>query len=97
MQYNRISAMAATLGTVCVLSGCGTMNRSTTVESAGDVATGSVITPTNNRTIPAGVRLTATLDQTLGTKASKAGDFFSATVTSALYASDGSVVVPAGA
>lgn len=96
MKY-KIPAIAATLGAMCVLSGCGMMNRSTTVESAGDVATGAVITPANNRTIPAGVRLTTTLDQSLGTKISKTGDFFSATVTSSLYASDGSVVVPAGA
>ena len=87
----------ALLGTVGVLAGCGTMNRSTTVESTGDVATGAVVMPANNRTIPAGARLTASLDQTLGTKVSKAGDFFSATTTSALYASDGSVVVPSGA
>ena len=41
--------------------------------------------------------MTATLDRELGTKVSKAGDTFSATVSSTLYASDGSVVVPAGA
>lgn len=39
----------------------------------------------------------ATLDQALGTKISKAGDVFTATVSQTLYASDGSIVVPAGA
>jgi hypothetical protein len=96
MQFSKLSSTAA-LAAVCVLSGCGMMNRSTTVESGGDVAAGAVVTPANNSTIPAGARLTTTLDQSLGTKMSKAGDFFSATVASTLYASNGSVVVPAGA
>jgi len=41
--------------------------------------------------------LTATLDQALGTKVSKAGDPFSATVSNALQTQDGSTVVPVGA
>jgi hypothetical protein len=51
----------------------------------------------DNRTIPTGATLNATLDQSLGTKVSKAGDMFTATVSQTLYASNGSVVVPAGA
>jgi hypothetical protein len=98
MQFNRISATAAVFGTVFVFAGCASTQRTTTVEAGGDVAAGSaVVTPSNNRTIPVGARLTASLDQTLGTKVSKAGDTFSATVSQTLYASDGSVVVPAGA
>jgi hypothetical protein len=55
------------------------------------------MTPVNNRTIPVGTDLVATLDQTLGTKLSKAGDVFTATVSNTLYARDGSIVVPIGA
>lgn len=98
MQFNRVSAAAA-LGALWTLAACGaTTQRTTTVESGGDIAASSTaVTPAHNRTIPAGARLTATLDQQLGTKVSKAGDVFTATVSQTLYASDGSVVVPAGA
>ena len=92
MRFTILLAGAALLG------GCASLNhRSTTVESGGTVVTDATVTPSNNRTIPAGARLTTTLDQSLGTKISKAGDAFTATVSSTLYASDGSVVVPAGA
>lgn len=99
MQFSRITAAAAAFGAMMVLAACGaSTQRTTTVEAGGDVAASSaVVTPTNNRTIPAGARITATLDQSLGTKVNKAGDTFSATVSQTLYASDGSVVVPAGA
>jgi hypothetical protein len=96
MQFNRIPAIGAVVTTMAMLAACGAANRTTTVESSGDVATGAVVTPVNNRSIPAGARFTATLDQSLGTKISKAGDFFSATVSSPLYAADGSVVIPTG-
>jgi len=90
-----MSAAAA----LCALAGCASANqRATTVESGGDVATSSTVaTPANNRTLPAGATLSTTLDQSLGTKVNKAGDTFTATVSQTLYASDGSVVVPAGA
>jgi hypothetical protein len=94
MKVIRMSAAAA----FCALAGCATTNRATTVESGGEVAASStVITPANNRTLPAGATLSTTLDQSLGTKVSRAGDTFTATVANTLYASDGSVVVPAGA
>jgi hypothetical protein len=96
MQFKRTQVIAA-VAYAALLTGCAAMNkRTTTVESGGDVG-GGVVTPTDSRTIPAGARLTATIDQTIGTKASKAGDMFTATVSSALYASNGSVVVPSGA
>jgi hypothetical protein len=95
MFFNRISAVAA-VGTICVLGACSAATRTTTVESGGEV-TGTVVTPVNNRTLPAGARLDATLDQTLGTSVSNTGDPFTATVANTLYASDGSIVVPAGA
>jgi hypothetical protein len=70
----------------------------TTVESTGEVATSSaIVTPANNRSLPMGARLNATLDQAIGTKISKTGDMFTATVSQTLYASDGSIVIPAGA
>jgi hypothetical protein len=95
MKIHRLPAAAA----LCALAGCASTNqRTTTVESGGEIAaSSSVVTPSNNRTLPAGATLSTTLDQTLGTKVSKAGDVFTATVSNTLYASDGSVVVPAGA
>jgi hypothetical protein len=97
MNFNRLSAASAALATMWVLAGCAAATRTTTVESAGDVSANTAVTPANNRTIPTGARLHTTLDKTLGTSVSKAGDMFTATVSSALYASDGSLVVPAGA
>lgn len=100
MNSNRSNLITATAVSALVLaSACGTAARTTTVESAGTVARPDMgtVTPANNRTIPAGVTLVTTLDHTLGTKTSKAGDMFSATVSQSLYAQDGSVVVPAGA
>jgi hypothetical protein len=98
MKVSRISAAMSACGIIAVLAGCGaTTGRSTTVESGGDVASSAAVTPANNRTIPAGARLTATLDQSLGTDVSKAGQVFTATVSQELRASDGTLVVPAGA
>lgn len=98
MDLNRISKAAAAIGTACLFAGCASSQRTTTVESGGDVTPSSAaVTPANNRSIPAGAQLTATLDQTLGTSTSKVGDLFTATVAQSLRASDGSVVVPAGA
>src|SRR6185503_13346334 len=99
LELNRISRAAAAFGTACIIAGCASASpRTTTVESGGDVTTRSaVVTPANNRTIPMGARLVTRLDQTLGTSTSKVGDVFTATVERTLYASDGSIVVPAGA
>lgn len=98
MHFNHRSAATLAVGVALVLAGCSaSTQRATTVESGGDVASSAVVTPSNNRTIPAGAQLTATLDQTLGTGTSKVGDTFTATVATTLRASDGSVVVPAGA
>lgn len=94
MHINR-SAAASAVAMVFLLAGCAA--RRTSVESAGEVASSTVVTPSNNRSIPAGAQLTTTLDQTLGTNTSKVGDAFTATVVQPLRASDGSIVVPAGA
>ena len=94
MRTTRSLAIAAA---ALALGACSTAtNRDVTVESGGSVATGDVI-PTNNRSLPSGATVVARLDQTLGTKVSKAGDMFTATVASDLRAQDGSVVIPAGA
>jgi hypothetical protein len=101
MRLYRPLQNTAALAAAFTLAACASANqRTTTVESGGDVAgspTVAPITPLDNRTLPVGATLTATLDQTLGTNVSKAGDSFTATVTSDLRAQDGSVVVPAGA
>jgi hypothetical protein len=67
--------------------------RTTTVESAGDVATA---TPVSANSLPTGAVVNVTLDQPVGTKTSKVGDTFSATVVDAIVASNGQTVVPAG-
>jgi hypothetical protein len=101
MRSNQTLRITAALGAAIVISACASANqRTTTVESGGDVASSTdivAVTPANNRTIPVGATVMATLDQTLGTSISKAGDGFTATVSSDLRAQDGSIVIPAGA
>jgi hypothetical protein len=93
----RLTMLAPTLAAILALGACSSVNtRTTKVESAGDVDL-APMTPMNNRTIPIGATLVATLDRALGTSISKIGDPFTATVSSTLMAQDGSVVVPAGA
>jgi hypothetical protein len=71
-------------------------NRTVTVESGESAATAGVPAK-DSRALPTGATLVARLDQSLGTKQSKAGDAFTATVASAPSAQDGSVVIPVGA
>jgi hypothetical protein len=101
MRTHQIRSIAAMTAVAIALTACASANqRTTTVESGGNVASSSeiaAVTPTNNTTLPVGATFTATLDNTLGTNVSKAGDTFTATVSSDLRAQDGSVVVPAGA
>jgi hypothetical protein len=97
MRISNTSFTISAATAVCLLGGCATAARTTTVESGGEVASTSVVTPMDNRTIPAGAQLNTTLDRALGTNISKAGDMFTATVSSGLYASNGALVVPAGA
>src|SRR5918999_2602577 len=98
MQY-RMWKRVATLALVASATlGCA---RAATVESesAGTLepvmSTG--VTPVNARTLPSGVDLELTPDQTIGTKHSRVGQEFSATVRNAVHAQNGRVVVPAGA
>lgn len=81
-----VIALAATLAT-------GACSRATTVESTGEVAPA---TPVTANSLPAGSVVTVTLDQPVGTKTSKVGDTFSATVSDPIVASNGQTVVPAG-
>lgn len=95
----RISVLTITTAGAALLAlgACNAFgHRATHVEAAGDVGVAPV-TPLNNRSIPVGATIGATLDQALGTKISKAGDRFTATVSNSLMAQDGSTVVPAGA
>jgi hypothetical protein len=73
-----------------LLTGCA---RQATMSSAGDVA---ISAPTDARSLPSGTTLDITLDQEIGTKSSKVGDIFSATVTNAVMAQNGATAVPAG-
>jgi hypothetical protein len=94
--FHKRSIALATAMAALALSAC-SARRTTTVESGGDVVSVSDVTPANNRMIPVGMHITATLDQALGTKTNKAGDPFTATVSAAHRAQDGSIVIPAGA
>jgi hypothetical protein len=85
------SKVAATFVVGMLFAGCA---RQATVESAGDVAISS--SPTDSRSLPSGTTLDVKLDQEIGTKSSKVGDSFTATVTTAVTATNGSTVVPAG-
>ena len=79
---------------LATLATTGACTRPSTVSSGGDVALPS--TPVNASTLPTGSTVTVTLDQQVGTKNSKVGDTFSATVVDAIVASNGQTVVPAG-
>jgi hypothetical protein len=88
----RSSTLAAGLVVGLFLSGCA---RQATLESTGDVAISA--TPVDARSLPSGTTLSVTLDQEIGTKSSKVGDSFSATVTDRIVAQNGATAVPAGA
>jgi hypothetical protein len=76
------------------LVACAT-SRTTRVESSGSVS--DEVIPVNASILPVGATLQAKLDQTLGTKQSKVGDSFTATVENTITAQNGATVVPAGA
>ena len=78
-------------GAFAALAGCA---RNAQVESSGEVA---AATPANRSVLPAGTSITAKLNQSLGTSASKEGDQFTATVTNAVVAQNGTTAVPSGA
>jgi hypothetical protein len=82
---------ALLIGALGAVAGCA---RNAQVESSGEVATA---TPANRSMLPAGTSMTARLNQSLGTSASKEGDQFTATVTNAVVAQNGATAVPSGA
>lgn len=92
---NPLRLTVASVVAACTLTACA--GRTTNIESGGDVASVSEVSPVDNRTIPAGMTITTTLDQQLGTAISKAGDTFTATVTRTHTAQNGTTVIPAGA
>jgi hypothetical protein len=83
---------AAGLVVGVLLTGCA---RQATVESPGDVDIS--VSPADARSLPSGTNLSVTLDQEIGTKSSKVGDTFSATVRDRVVATNGQTVIPAGA
>ena len=79
---------------VAALVATGACSRATTVESSGDVGG---VTPVSANSLPSGAVVNVTLDQAVGTKTSRVGDSFSATVAEPIVAANGQTVVPAGA
>ncbi len=80
-------AIPAALVAGLMLVGCA---RTTRVESAGEVDV--IATPVDARTLPGGTSLDVTLDSEIGTKVSKVGDTFTATVVNAVMAQNGAMV-----
>jgi hypothetical protein len=77
---------------VAALAAC---SRTTTVRTAaGDIAP---VVPANARMLPAGAVLHVDLDEKIGTKHSRVGDAFTATVDEPVIARNGETVVPKGA
>jgi len=81
------------------LTAVGCAARTTRIESqaAGVVVAPPVVMPLNARMLPTGTDLYVRLDDRVGTRESRVGDTFSATVRHAVYAQNGARVVPAGA
>jgi len=74
-----------------LFTGCA---RQSTIESTGDVAVSS--SPADARSLPSGTAIDVTMDQEIGTKSSKVGDTFTATVINPIVADNGTTAVPAG-
>ena len=87
----RSPTWAAALVVGLLVAGCA---RQSTIESTGDVAVSS--TPADARSLPSGTAIDVTLDQEIGTKSSKVGDTFTATVVNPIVATNGATTVPAG-
>jgi len=87
----RSTNWAAGLVVGVLLAGCA---RQGTMASGGDVAISA--SPTDARSLPSGTTLDVRLDQEIGTKSSKVGDIFTATVTNPVVAQNGATVVPVG-
>ncbi len=77
-------------------AGCATGPLRVESESAGMYAP-PVVMPVNARLLPAGTDLYVQLDNRIGTRESRVGDIFSATVRHTVWAQNGARVIPAGA
>jgi hypothetical protein len=86
------SKTAAAMIAGLVLIGCA---RQTRLESGGDVELNTL--PADARYLPSGTTLSVRLDRELGTKVSRVGDAFTATVENDVVATNGVTVVPRGA
>lgn len=87
-----VAALAATL-----IGACSPIaTRTTTVESAGEVALAEPL-PANRRALPAGISFDVRLDRPLDRDASRPGDRFTATLPVAVVARNGEIAVPVGA
>ena len=89
MRHTLLAGLAA-----FALSAC---QRSVDVVSGGEVAPVSPVVSANAGTLSAGSTMEVQLTQQLSTEANKVGDRFTATVVNNVMASNGDVVVPAGA
>jgi hypothetical protein len=78
-------------------AGCATNSGMRVESQAAGVIAPPVVMPLNARMLPTGVDLYVHLDNRVGTRESRIGDVFSATVRHAVYAQNGARVVPAGA
>lgn len=89
MRHTVIAIAAA-----AALAGC---QRSVEVVSGGEVAPITPVVPPSASVLSAGATMEVQLNQRLSTEDNKVGDTFTASVVSNLMASNGEVVVPAGA
>lgn len=81
------------LMTICAAGALAACASGTQVTSGGEVA---AVTPATRNYLPPGTSMVARLDQSVST-ASHDGDSFRATVADNVYASDGTIAIPAGA
>lgn len=89
MHHKRIGSLVVTLFAVAACA-------HPQVESAnGEIST--PVSPANARSLPTGTPMDLTLDESLGTQSSHAGDRFSATVVNPIIAQNGRTVIPTGA
>lgn len=89
MRHTLIACVA-----IVALAGC---QRSVDVVSGGDVAPMTPVVSASSRALSAGSTMEVQLNQQLSTEANKVGDTFTATVVNNVMATNGEVVVPAGA
>jgi hypothetical protein len=71
--------------------------RTVRVEAVSSGALAPVVMPVSSRVMPTGTDVYVQLDHRIGTRESRVGDMFSATVRHPVYALNGARVVPAGA